>query len=214
MAELYQVSHTTETLISIPVPKPAPPEVVPQIEGAGPLWRSLLFPREGQRAVEFNSDGSNLFASLRQAGVQIERWRRPSAPDGAATFDLVLDDRTKGRPPVRPERIRSLLAPGGRWVVTVENRRWVGLAAHRVMSRANREGFEMIETFYVYPSLRSPRILVPLDSPEPFRYFLSLAVGARSPRQRLLVFAARFMCVLRLHRMMLPNLIMVARRRG
>ena len=208
------MSHTTETLISIPVPKTTPPEVVPQIGGAGPLWRSLLFPRGGQRAVELGGDGSNLFASLRQAGVRIERWRSEDESGGAPTFDLVLDDRTNGGPSVRPECIRSLLVPGGRWVVAVERQRWVGLAGYRIMSRAGREGFEPIETFYAYPSLRSPRMLVPLDSPEPFRYFLNLAVGVRSPRQRLRALAARFLCILRLHRMMLPNLIMVARRRG
>src|SRR2546427_436917 len=190
MAELYTLTDTTETQICTPVSAPAPPAAVPQIEGPGPLWRSLLFPRRGQRAVEFSSNGSTLFASLRLAGVGIERRRSQDDPAGAATFDLVLEDRTNGRPPVRPERIRSLLVPGGQWVVALEKKRWVGLAGHRILSRARREGFEAIDTFYAYPSLRSPRILVPLDNPEPFRYFLRLAVGVRSPRQRCLALAA------------------------
>ena len=212
MAELQPVTNTTQTSICIPVSTAVPPEAVPQVGGAGPLWRSLLFPRRGQRAVEFGSNGSNLFASLRQAGVQIEHSMSQGEPSGAASFDLVLEDRTNGRPPARPERIRTLLAPGGRWVVALEKKRWVGMAGDRVLRRARREGFETIETFYAYPSLRSPRMLVPLDWPEPFLYFLRLAVGVRGPRQRLLALGARCLCVLRLHRMFLPNLIVVARR--
>src|SRR2546428_9461360 len=212
MAELYTLTDTTETQICTPVSAPAPPAAVPQIGGPGPLWRSLLFPRGGQRALEFSGDGSTLFASLRQAGVGIERERNLDEPTGAVTFDLVLDDRTNGGPPGRPERIGPLLVPGGRWVVVLEKKRWVGLASHRIFRRARREGFEAIETYYAYPSLRSPRILVPLDWPEPFLYFLHLAVGVRGPRQRLLALGARWLCALRLHRMFLPNLIVVARR--
>ncbi len=130
-----------------------------------------------------------------------------------ADLDLVLEDRTEGRAPVRLDRIRSLLAPGGRWVVALEKKGWIGLAGRRVLRRARREGFETIETYFAYPSLRSPRILVPLDCPAPFRYFLRLAVGVHAPRQRLLALGARCLCALRLHRMLLPNLIVVARRK-
>ena len=212
MAELHPMTTTTQTPICMPVAAPALPEAVPQVSGAGPLWRSLLHPRRGQRALEFGSDDSTIFASLRQAGVRIEQRAGQGEPDGEAAFDLVLDDRTNGGPPARPGRIRALLAPGGRWVVVMERKRWVGLAGRRIFRRARREGFETIETFYAYPSLRAPRILVPLDHPEPFRYFLRLVVGVRSRRQRLFVQAARWMCTLRLHRMVLPNLIVVARR--
>src|SRR5213593_3601652 len=212
MAELYPIGNITQAPICLPDLAAASPEVVPQTGGAGPLWRSLLFPRRGQRAVEFGSDGSTLFGSLREAGVRFERKTGRLDPAGVADFDLVLEDRTEGRAPVRPDRIRALLVPGGRWVVALEKKRWVGLAGRRILRRARREGFEMIETFYAYPSLRSPRILVPLDCPEPFRYFLRLAVGVRAPRQRLLALCARCLCALRLHRLLLPNLIVVARR--
>jgi len=212
MAELQPLNDTTQAPTCTPVSAPAPPVAVPQIGGLGPLWRSLLFPRKGQQAVEFSGDGSPLFTSLRQAGVGIERGWSLDEPAGAPSFDLVLEDRTNGHPPVRPERIRSLLAPGGRWVVVLEKRRWVGLAGYQIFRRARLEGFETIETFYVHPSLQSPRILVPLDWPEPFQYFLRLAVGVRGPRQRLLALGARCLCALRLHRMFLPNLIVVARR--
>lgn len=212
MAELYPIDSITHVPICIPSPVPAAPEAVPQTGGPGPLWRSLLFPRRGQRAVEFSNNGSDLFRSLREAGVQIDR--RPGHQDslGPADFDLVLEHRTAGQAPVRPDRIRSLLVPGGRWVVILEARRWVGLAWRLVMRRARKEGFHTIETFYAHPSLRSPRILVPLDRPEPFLYFLRLAVSVRGPRQRLLALGARFLCALGLHRSFLPNLIVVARR--
>ncbi len=213
MAELYPIGDITQAPICVPDPVAAPPEAVPQTGGAGPIWRSLLFPRRGQRAVEFGSNGSDLFGSLRQAGVRLERKMDHAELTEGAEFDLVLEDRTEGRAPVRPDRIWPLLAPGGRWVVALERRRWVGLAGRQVLGRARREGFEAIETFYAHPSLRSPRILVPLDPPEPFLYFLRLAVGVRAPRQRLLALGARYLCALRLHRLFLPNLIVVARRK-
>ena len=212
MAELHPGINTAQTPICMPVSAAAAPEAVPQVGGAGPLWRSLLVPRRGQRAVELSSDGSNLFASLRQAGVRIDQWSSQGGLAGTATFDLVLEDRTNGRPMVPPKGIRSLLVPGGQWVVVLEKKRWVGLAGRRVLRRARREGFETIETFYAHPSLRSPRILVPLDCPEPFQYFLCLAVGIRGPRQRLVSLGARCLWALRLHRLFLPNLIVVARR--
>jgi len=96
--------------------------------------------------------------------------------------------------------------------VALEKKGWIGMAGQAIVRRARREGFETIETYYAYPSLSSPRILVPLDSPDPFLYFLRLAVGVRAPRQRLLALGARCLCALRVHRMFLPNLIMVARR--
>ena len=213
MAEPYPIGDITQAPICMPDPAAAPPEAVLQTAGAGPVWRSLLFPRRGQRALEFGSNGSDLFGSLRQAGVRLERRADEAEPTGTAAFDLVLEDLTEGRAPVRPDRIWPLLVPGGRWVVALEKTRWVGLAGRGILRRARREGFETIETFYAHPSLRSPRILVPLDSPEPFQYFLRLAVGVRAPRQRLLALGARYLCALRLHRLFLPNLIVVARRK-
>jgi hypothetical protein len=213
MAELYPIANINQSSICIPEPAGATPEMLPQPAGAGPLWRSLLFPLPGQRAVEFGRNGSDLFGFLRTAGVRFERETGHPEPVGAADFDLILEDRTKGRAPVRPDQIHSLLVPGGRWVVALEEKRWVGLAGLRILRRARREGFETIETFYAHPSLRSPRMLVPLDYPEPFKYFLLLAIGIHTPRQRLLALAARWLCAMRLHRMLLPNLIVVARRK-
>jgi hypothetical protein len=164
--------------------------------------------------VEFGCDGSDLFASLRQAGVRFERSGGQGELVRAATYDFVLEDRTHGRSPMRPERVRALLVQGGRWVAVLERNPWIGLAGGRNFGAIKRGGFEPIETFCAYPSLRSPRILVPLNSPEAFRYFLGLASGVRGPRQRLLALGARWLCALGLHRFFLPNLIIVAQRKG
>jgi hypothetical protein len=53
---------------------------------------------------------------------------------------------------------------------------------------------------------------VPLQRPEPFDYFLRLAVGVRDFRRRLLVGVIRMLRRVGLHREFLPNLIVVARR--
>jgi hypothetical protein len=156
--------------------------------------------------------GLELFSSLRDEGVVLERVAALPRPGGGAGFDLILEDRTRNGAAAGLGRIHPLLAPGGRFVVVLERKRWLGLSRRRVLRRVRREGFATVETFHAYPSLRAPRILVPLDRPEPFRYFLDLAAGVRAPRQRLLALAARCLCALRLHRALLPNLIVVARR--
>ena len=211
MAELHTIGHSARVPVFMSEPASAVPEMLPKPLGAGPLWRSLIFPRRGQRALQIGSQ-SGLFGFLRDAGVRFEESAAQLDPTGAAGFDLILEDRTQGSAPARLEPVRSLLAPGGRWVVALETKGWIGLAGHGIVARARREGFETIETYYAYPSLQSPRILVPLDCPQTFRYFLRLAVGVRAPRQRLLALGARCLCAMRLHRMFLPNLILVARR--
>jgi hypothetical protein len=187
--------------------------VVRQPGGAGPLWRSLLFPLRGQRAVELGSGDSDLFGSLREAGLRLERRTGRTEPAGVANYDLILEDLTHRPMRVRTRRVHSLLAGGGRWVVALERGRWVGWTGRRLLHQARREGFDTIDTFYAHPSLRSPRILVPLDRPEAFHYFLRLALGDRVRGHRWLATAARCVCALRLHRMLLPNLIMVARKK-
>jgi len=212
MAELQTIGTSAQMPAFLSEPVSAIPEMLPKPGGAGPLWRSLIFPRRGQRALQLGGPGSGLFGFLRDAGVRFEESAPDAAATGAAGLDLVLEDRTNGDAPVRLDSIRRLLAPGGRWVVALETTGWVGLAGQAIVRRARREGFETIETYYAYPSLRSPRMLVPLDCPQTFRYFLRLAVGVQAPRQRLLAFGARCLCALRVHRMFLPNLIVVARR--
>lgn len=212
MAELHTIGTSAQMPAFLSEPVSAVPEMLPKPGGAGPLWRSLIFPRRGQRALQLGGRGSSLFGFLLEAGVRFEEKAPLSASDGADRLDLILEDRTNGEAPARIDSIRSLLAPGGRWVVALETKGRVGLAGHGIVRRARREGFETIETYYAYPSLRSPRMLVPLDCPQTFRYFLRLAVGVQAPRQRLLAFGARCLCALRVHRMFLPNLIVVARR--
>ncbi|HZM69631.1 MAG TPA: hypothetical protein VFB95_04595, partial [Candidatus Cryosericum sp.] len=155
---------------------------------------------------------TDLFASLRDVGVRFDRRTGVTEPAGVGDFDLVLEDLTRGRLPARGVRVRRLLSRGGRWVMALEARRCVGLAGRKLLRRARKDGFKTIETFYAYPSLRAPRMLVPLDSPEAFRYFLRLAVGVRAPRYRALALGANILCSLGLHRLLLSNLIVVARR--
>ena len=98
-------------------------------------------------------------------------------------------------------------------MAVVQGRRFAGWSARAVMLRARRERFEKVETFYAHPSLQAPQMLVPLDQSGPFHYFLGLAVGVRTLRQRFLTHGLRALCALGLHREVLPNLIVVARRR-
>jgi len=212
MAELRPISENVQAPIGIWDRGAASPKAVPQSGGMGPLWRSLLSPRRGQRALEVGVNGADLFGSLREAGVRLDRYPARFAPEGAAGFDLVLDDRTGGRNPIGSEQLQALLAPGGRWVVVLERQRGVGLADRSILRQARRAGFDRVESFFAYPSLRAPRILVPLDTPGPFEYFLHLAIGVRAPRQRFRALVARCLLALRLHRVLLTNLIVVAKR--
>ncbi len=74
------------------------------------------------------------------------------------------------------------------------------------------EGFKKTESFYAHPSLQAPQILVPLDHPEPFEYFLRLAVHGSAPGRRLMGGVLRLLWKVRLHRMLVRNLIVLARR--
>ena len=181
--------------------------------GPKPVWRSLLSPQAGQRALALNPETFELFESLSEAGVHME-WDPAVIRDRSeAPFDLVLEDRSQGSSSRRPGRIRPFLARGGRWVMVMQGRPFVGWLAWVALLQARRERFDTIETYYAHPSLRSPHILVPLDRPEPFLYFLRLAVGVHTVRQRLLTLGLRVLCILGFHREVLPNLIVVARRK-
>jgi hypothetical protein len=210
MAELHPVGGTTQVSVDLLTRVVMSPGTRRRSGGAGPLWRSLLVPRRSQRALLLGNQNSDLFDAFLDAGVHLQGSQAPADPLATPGFDLVLEDRgdSRGRP--GSVRIGSLLAAGGRWVVAMERKHCVGLAGWGILRQARREAFATVESFYAHPSLRSPRILVPLDRPAPFRYFLRLAVGVSAPRQRLLALAARCLCALRLHRLLLPNLIVVA----
>ncbi len=194
-------------------PRDRAPEVVPQRGGPTPIWRSLLSPRPGQRALALCPQAFRIFESLSQEGVLVE-WDADGAPArGRKAFDLVLEDWSLRRTTGRPARVHPLLSPGGRWVAVMEAPRFVGWSARAALLQAHRERFERVETYYAHPSLQAPQILVPLDRPEPILYFLSLAVGVRTARQRILNLGLRTLWKLGIHREALPNLIIVARRK-
>jgi len=188
------------------------PESVPQRRGPSPVWRSLLSPRPGLRALALDPKSHELFSPLAEAGVEMSWGQGAIHGMGGVTFDLVLEDWRLRKPSPRPGRITPLLAPGGRWVVVMKGRPFVGWAGRSALLQARRERFERVETYYAHPSLRSPQILVPMDRPEPVHYFLGLTLGARTFRQRSLSLGLRTLWILGIHREVLPNLIVVARR--
>lgn len=210
-AERYPVKAIQEEVDKVEEGRATKPEVHPKPPGSGPLWRSLLFPIEGQRALVLAPAGSGLFGSLKQAGARIERSTQGAPPSGEP-FDLVLEELTNGFRLPRKRRMLPLLSPGGCWVAVVEKKRCVGFTGHRILRQMRREGFKKAESFYAHPSLRAPQILVPLDHPEPFDYFLRLAVHGSAPGRRLMAVALRLLWKFRLHRILVRNLIVLARR--
>ena len=195
------------------IPSSTAPVSVPMRGGPKPIWRSLLAPEAGQRALALSPGSLDLFGPLSEEGVDVEWDAAAIRGTQEAAFDLVLDEWGPGSSRRRPGRIRPFLAPGGRWVTVVRGRRFVGWAGRAILLRARRERFEHVETYYAHPSILAPQILVPLDRPGPFHYFLGLAVGVRTLRQRFLTHGLRALCALGLHREVLPNLIVVARRK-
>ena len=180
-----------------------------------PLWRSLLSPPVGQRVliVEYAPEG--IFRSLLdfEEGVRIEEGRGNDA-NGSDPFDLVLEEFKSPGSAHSPSRSRSqLVAPGGRWVAVVQGTPAVGFRGRSLLRKARKDGFEKIETFYAHPSLRAPKILVPLDRIEPIRYFLDIAMGVPTLRKRCLALGFSLMANLGVHRELLPNMILTARRK-
>ena len=208
MAELYAVRDRRDSGERMP-PAPSP---APRRGGPAPIWRSLLGPIGGHRALVIGEAATDLIHLLEESGVEIAYSPSLANDLPAPPFELVLEQWRKGdhfRPdPPDP----GLLAPGGRWIVVIHGGKWVGPRSRSTQRRLRRGGLGKIETFYVHPSLWAPQILVPLQRPEPFDYFLRLAVGVRDLRRRLLVGVIRMLRRVGLHRDFLPNLIVVARR--
>ena len=187
--------------------------VIPHSSGSAPCWRGLLSPSEGQRALDLGHGKSDLFASLSRAGVSLEPESRAWTEVEPECYDFVLEERKNGTPISKAAWVRHCLAPGGSWVVVLENRWWLGFSGQSMLRSVRQGGFQDIESFYAHPSLGEPQMLVPLNHPEPFRFFLEMAVRRPTLRHRVLRLMMRVLLKLRCHRAWLPNLIVVARKK-
>jgi len=176
------------------------------------LWRSILSPSAGQRVLLLDRAPHGLSEFLLGEGVQFKGQGRSGGEEGGP-YDLVLEGIRARRFGTNSVGSRSsLVVPGGRWVAVVEGTPFVGLQARAILRRVRREGFKKVETLYAHPSLSSPEILVPLDRAEPIGYFLELAMGDRTFKKRCLALGFLLLVKLGLHRELLPNLILIARR--
>ena len=156
-----------------------------------------------------------IFESLLQGepGVRIDPPGSADLED-AHPCDLLLEEvRVQGFLPRRASARASLLAPGGRWIAVIQGHPAVGLHGRALLRQARREGFERIETFYAHPALAFPKMLVPLDRIEPIRFFLDFAMGVPTLKKRCLAVGFPVLAKLGIHREVLPNLILTARRR-
>jgi hypothetical protein len=174
----------------------------------------MLTPPIGQRVLILGYVCRGIFDALLegQKGVQMDTGEHDDPP-GAAPYDLVLEEvRIRGLRPRPRERRTLLVAPGGRWIAMLQGNPAVGFHGRAVLQQARREGFQRIETFYAHPSLASPQILVPLDRIEPIRYFLDFALEAPPVRKRFLRLGLSVLARLGIHREMLSNMILSARR--
>jgi hypothetical protein len=182
--------------------------------GASPLWRSILSPPVGQRVLILEYFPRGIFEALLdlQEGIRIEE-RKWTDSNGSEPYDLVLEEIKARRGKRSAPRIRSpLVAPGGRWIAVIEGSPAVGLRGRALLRQARKEGFEKVETFYAHPSLGSPKVLVPLDRIEPIRFFLDFAMGVPTMKKRCLATGFSILAKLGVHREMLPNMILTARR--
>lgn len=210
MAELHSVGKR-----AVNAGSGASPRVAPPAPGRGrihPLWRGILSPSDGQRVLILGQAPHGVSEFLRDEGVTAGGQGQKGGEEGGP-YDLVIEGIRARAVGMRSVGSRSsLVVPGGRWVAVVEGAHFVGLRGRAVLGRMRREGFEKVETLYAHPSLSSPEFLVPLDRVEPIRYFLELAMGDRTFRKRCLVLGFLLLAKLGLHRELLPNLILIARR--
>lgn len=212
-SELELLANTSQNVLVSPAPTISrePGTVVAGPRGPAPVWRSLLSLWPGQRALVLGKLDPELFRLLKDCSVHVER-QLPAERTESGVFDLILEERQGWDSGLRSESVSSLLAVGGRWITVVHGRPFVGIRGAWVLARLRRQGFASIETFYAHTNLWSPQFLVPLERPEPFEFFLRLAVGGRAIRKRVILSAYQLFGRLGIHRGFLPNCIMVARR--
>ena len=195
-----------------------PPPVIrtelasPGTRGPAPVWRSLLSPSPGQRALVLGNPAQSLLFLLKDFGVQVDRSLPSAVSAGDRGFDFILEERTGWGSSLERKSVASLLAPNGRWIIALHGSRVVGFRRRWVLSGVRRWGFRRVETFYAHEALWAPQVLVPLERPQPFEFFLRLTVGGGRLRRRTILSAFQALEFLGLHRGFLPNCIMVARK--
>lgn len=183
-----------------------------QARGQAPIWRSLLSPSAGQRALVLGDPGVEVLRLLKSCNVQVERSLSTPRVVGNGGFDFIVEELRGWRSQLEPFEAASLLGDDGRWIFTLEGSRLLGLRSRRILSRMRRRGFDMVERYYAHPTLWTPEVLVPLERREPFDFFLRLTVGGGAVRRYAILGFSRVLCRLGLHRDVLPNCIVVARR--
>lgn len=191
---------------------PEPERAAPSLRGPVPIWRSLLSPWSGQKALVLGESAPELFRLLRESGVLVERSLPSPRPVGGRGYDLILEARTGWRSSLDLENAAQLLAEEGRLIIALQGNRIVGPKGRWILRQLRRQGFKSFETFYAHASLWSPQVLVPLERHEPFEFFLRLTVGGPPFRRRFILTAYQLLGRLGIHRGFLPNCIVVARR--
>jgi len=181
-------------------------------KGSAPVWRSLLFPAPGQRALVLGEPGAELLVLLKARGVQVERGLSAPRGVGGRGFDFILEEIGGWSSRLHRANADNLLSEDGRWIIALHGKRAVGLKSRIILSQLRRQGFGMVDRYYAHTSLWSPEVLVPLERKEPFEFFLRLTVGGGAVRRSVILAAFKMFSSLGIHRELLPNCIVVARR--
>jgi len=180
--------------------------------GPAPVWRSLLSPSQGQRALILGEPAQEVFRLLQGSGVQVERGLSTPKGVGNGGFDFVLEELTGWGAQVGRGNFASLLSRRGRWIVALHSKKAVGLKVRRIVSQMRRQGFGITERYYAHGSIWNPEVLVPLERREPFDFFLRLTVGGGALRRRAILALFQGLGNVGILREFLPNCIIVARR--
>jgi hypothetical protein len=192
--------------------KPAEPGSTSWTRGSAPVWRSLLFPAPGQRAMVLGEPGAELLTLLRSSGVQVERSLTTPRAVGGRGFDFILEEIGGWSSRLHRDNAAALLTEDGRWIIALHGERAVGLRSRRILSQLRRQGFGIVDRYYAHASLWSPEVLVPLERNEPFDFFLRLTVGGGAFRRATILALFQVLRGVGIHREFLPNCIVVARR--
>ncbi|MCI0657491.1 MAG: hypothetical protein L0170_10540 [Acidobacteria bacterium] len=212
MAELHLQFDSSNPQGARRKPEEAREVITSWTRGSAPVWRSLLFPAPGQRALVLGEPGAELLTLLKASGVQVERSLSTPRAVGGRGFDFILEEISGWSSRLHRDNAAALLTEEGRWILALHGKRVVGLKGRRILSQLRRQGFGIVDRYYAHTSLWSPEVLVPLERNEPFDFFLRLTVGGGALRRAAILAAFRVLRGVGIHRGFLPNCIVVARR--